>query len=992
MKTLFRHSALVLAALFSILALHAQNYATPYTITTLAGQSSAAYVNGTGTGARFNYPDAIASDAAGNLYVMDVTNYVIRKVTPAGVVTTFAGSPGVSGSADGTGSAAQFGYPRGIASDASGTLYVADTNSQTIRKVTPAGVVTTLAGLANTSGEVDGTGSAAHFSYPQGIAVDGSSNVYVADNNGNTIRKITPAGVVTTIAGTGFAQGSTDGTGSAARFHSPTGVAVDGSGNLFVTDYNNDTIRKITPAGVVTTFAGQVGVYGGTDGTGTAATFYLPEGITINAAGTLWVACGGTIRQVTSGAVVTTLAGKNQNGGHDDGTGANARFGDATGVALDSSNNAFVADGVGNTIRQVTTGGVVTTFAGSAVSNGSADGTGAAARFDQPQGTAVDSAGNVYVADYNNNSIRKVTPAGVVTTLVPNGTALFAPTGIAVDGSGTLYVATQYSGIYQVASDGTLSAFASSGFNNPQGVAVDSSGNVYVADQSNHAIRKITSGGVLSTLAGTVGSAGAVNGTGAAARFNQPTGVAVDAYGNVYVAEFGNNDIRKITAAGVVTTLAGTAGVTGYNDGTGSAAQFYGPWGIAVDRFGYVYVAGNDSQDIRKITPDGVVTTLAGHGGAYGATDGAGNSAGFFWPQGIAVDSAGDIYVADTHNNMIRKGTPPSCTALFTATPNPAAVGASIFFDGFASHAYNGGQLLTNCSWNFGDGTGDYNIQTNHTYSAPGTYPVTLFVLDSQGLFATVTHHIVVGSTANDFNGDGNSDIVWQNPTTGDRGFWLMNGTSFSSWVDVGIVSTDWHIAATADFNSDGQADILWENTVTGDRCFWLMSGTGFGSWVDIGIVSTDWRIAAAADFNGDGQTDILWENSVTGDRIFWLMNGTSFVSSLDLGVISTSLRIVGAADFNGDGKADIVWENTSTGKRVIWFMNGTTLISSLNLGIVSTDWHIAALGDYNGDGKTDILWENTVSGDRGFWIMNGTTFSAWVDIGVVGTDWRIAN
>ena len=218
----------------------------------------------------------MAVDGSGNVYVADTDNNTIRKITPAGVVTTLAGTAGVPGSADGTGSAAQFNYPGGVAVDGSGNVYVADIDNNTIRKITPAGVVTTLAGTAGVHGSADGTGSAAQFYDPHGVAVDGSGNVYVADTDNNTIRKITPAGVVTTLAGTAGVYGSADGTGSAAQFNYPAGVAVDGSGNVYVADTYNDTIRQITPAGVVTTLAGTAGMPGSADGTGSAARFYYP--------------------------------------------------------------------------------------------------------------------------------------------------------------------------------------------------------------------------------------------------------------------------------------------------------------------------------------------------------------------------------------------------------------------------------------------------------------------------------------------------------------------------------------------------------------------------------------------------------------------------------------------------------------------------------------------------------------------------------------------
>ena len=216
-------------------------------VTTLAGTAAVTgSADGTGSAARFNYPTGVAVDSSGNVYVADLSNNTIRKVTPGGVVTTLAGTAAVTGSADGTGSAARFYYPSGVAVDSSGNVYVADQFNHTIRKVTPGGVVTTLAGTAGVDGSVDGTGSAASFKRPQGVAVDSSGNVYVADYYNHTIRKVTPSGVVTTLAGTAGDGRNLDGTGSAARFKYPYGVAVDSSGNVYVGDTSNHTIRKVT--------------------------------------------------------------------------------------------------------------------------------------------------------------------------------------------------------------------------------------------------------------------------------------------------------------------------------------------------------------------------------------------------------------------------------------------------------------------------------------------------------------------------------------------------------------------------------------------------------------------------------------------------------------------------------------------------------------------------------------------------------------------------
>ena len=391
------------------LAALSQSTYTPYAFTTLAGLSGVGSTDGTGSAARFDHPTGVAVDGAGNTYVADNINSTIRKITPAGVVTTLAGLAGSPGSVDGTGSAARFNRPNGVAVDSAGNVYVADYDM--IRKITPVGVVTTLAGVAGSEGSAEGTGSAARFDMPNGVAVDSAGYVYVSDMANHTIRKITPAGVVTTLAGLAGNPGRNDGTGSAARFQWPQGVAVDGLGNVYVADEGNWMIRKITPAGVVTTLAGAQSP-GSADGTGSAARFYNAAGVAVDGAGNVYVpdSYENTIRKITPAGVVTTLAGMAQTPsgvdlgldgpgmidhyGSTDGTGSAARFYNPNGVTVDTAGNVLVADTYNNTIRKVTPAGVVTTLAGLA-GWGSADGTGSAARFNNPYGVAVDSTGNV---------------------------------------------------------------------------------------------------------------------------------------------------------------------------------------------------------------------------------------------------------------------------------------------------------------------------------------------------------------------------------------------------------------------------------------------------------------------------------------------------------------------------------------------------------------------------------------------------------------------
>ena len=629
-------------------------------------------VDGTGAAAGFYAPRDVATDSAGNVYVADGGNYVIRKITPGGVVSTFAGTAGMSGSADGTGAAARFGVPAGVATDSAGNVYVADWVYCTIRKITSGGVVSTIAGTAGLCGSTDGTGAAARFNSPESVAVDASGNVYVADSGNDTIRKITASGVVTTLAGTAGTTGSIDGTGAAARFNAPVGVAIDTAGNIYVADCNNNTVRKITPDGMVSTLAGTAGVIGSADGTGAAASFYCPAGVAIDTGGTIYVAdySNNTIRKITPDGMVSTLAGTAGVTGSSDGTGAGARFDAPDGVATDSAGNIYVADTYNDTIRKITPAGATSTFAGTAGTSGSTDGEGAAASFDYPTGVTVDSAGNVYVADTDNCTIRKITSAGAVSTIA--GTAGMCGS---TDGTGA---AARFEGLF--------------------GVAADTAGNVYVTDEVNSAmsgyfsntIRKITPTGEVSTFAGAAGTGGSTDGTGAAARFSWPHGVATDSAGNVYVADSGNHTIRKITPAGVVTTLAGMAGMSGSTDGTGAAARFNGPFGVAIDGAGNIYVADTHNATIRKITPAGVVTTLAGMAGMSGSTDGTGAAARFDWPSGVATDRAGDVYVADTYNSTIRKITPAGVVTTIVGQP-----GVKGFLPGTLPGVLNAPQSVT---------------------------------------------------------------------------------------------------------------------------------------------------------------------------------------------------------------------------------------------------------------------------------------------------------
>ena len=314
----------------------------------------------------FLAPGAVAVDTAGNLYVADTGHHTILKITAAGVVAPLAGTAGLMGSADGLGTAALFNGPNGLGVDGAGNVYVADSGNSTIRKITPEGAVTTLAGAAGQPGHSDGKGAAARFYWPFGIAVTGSGTVYVGEPVNDIIRKITPDGVVTTLAGqvlsdgnlTGEAQAtpSIDGQGTAATFDFPHGLALDAAGNLLVADTGNNLIRKVSPDGIVSTVAGLTLVRGHADGSTATATLFHPTALTVDGSGTIYVAdtLNEAIRRITPAGAVTTLAGTAWQPGSADGTGAGATFNHPSGIAVDPSGNLFVADTLNDTIRKIT--------------------------------------------------------------------------------------------------------------------------------------------------------------------------------------------------------------------------------------------------------------------------------------------------------------------------------------------------------------------------------------------------------------------------------------------------------------------------------------------------------------------------------------------------------------------------------------------------------------------------------------------------------------
>lgn len=616
--------------------------------------------DGVGDAVRFRYPEGVAVDSAGNVYVADTQNHTVRKVTPSGVTTTLAGSAGQTGSADGIGSAARFNRPSSIAVDAAGQLFVTDELNHTVRKITPAGAVSTFAGVAGQGGVVNGTTEARLYA-PRGVAVDPSGNVFICDYY--LVRKISPTGEVSSFAGLTGSNGSTDGAGTDARFDVPVALACDSNGNVFVADSGNHTVRKITPAGVVTTIAGKAGVLGNADGPGENARFAALSAIAVDAGGNIYVGGGAnTVRKISPAGAVTTWAGQSGQWGYADGLGTAARFKHIRSLAGSAGGDVYVADTDNHVVRKISAAAAVTTFAGVATGElGTELGTGTGTRLVDPTGIVVDRAGNVFVAE-NQGTIRKITPTGAVSTLAgtwgqsgtTDGTGaaarLYLLGQLAIDSTDNIYAQQFFSTLRKITPAGVVTTLAAP-FNGGA-PAIDGSGNLYVF--SNYALKKVSPAGTVTTLAGVAGQRGSTNGVGTAARFSDPTYATVSAGGIVYVLD--DSALRRIDTAGNVSTVAGVAGQPGHVDGSVSVARLAAHSPLAVDAAGNVFLADIDNNTIRRVAADGTTTTIGGTVGLPGSADGVGTAAQFYGPAGIAVDANGALYISDFGNQAVRKG------------------------------------------------------------------------------------------------------------------------------------------------------------------------------------------------------------------------------------------------------------------------------------------------------------------------------------------------
>lgn len=604
-------------------------------LTRVAGTSVPGYSGdgGRATSAQLDlrFIAAVTVDTSGNVFIADSGNNRIRRVAANGVITTVAGNGTEGYSGDGgPATQAQLSAPRSIAVDSSGNLLIADRFR--VRKISTNGIITTVAGKDSGSPGDGGPATEALLGEQLSLASDQTGNFYIADLRNNRIRKVSAAGTITTVAGNGNPGFSGDG-GPAmnASIYFPYSIAVDKSGDLFIAEYQNARIRKVSVDGAITTIAGNGGFgVAGDGGPATKATLLRPLGVAVNTDGDVFITGDlngfpSPIRKISADGIINTVMGSLYYRGDfgDGGPANNVHIYGAYFIAADRQGGFFIAETFYNIVRKVSSDGVITTVVGNGIGGFSGDGGPAIdAQVNYPTRLAVDASGNLYIADAANYRVRKVSPDGIITTIAGNGSA-------------------GYSGDGGPATSAQLA---------PHAVAVDASGNVFVSDFLNH-IRKISSGGTIATIAGN-GNGGSSGDGGPAVKAGiSPYDIAADSSGNVFFTD-GSYSVRKVSTTGTITTVAGVNFGFSGDGGQATSATLTQPHGVAVDDFGNLFIADWGNNRIRRVSANGIMTTIAGNG-TFGLSGDGGiaTRAALKAPEVLAVGTAGTIFVAGDNNN-----------------------------------------------------------------------------------------------------------------------------------------------------------------------------------------------------------------------------------------------------------------------------------------------------------------------------------------------------
>ena len=651
--------------------------------------------------------DGIAVDKNGNIYIAMRDHNIISRVDTHGNMTRFAGTgeSGFSGD-DGKATEARLKIPAGLTFDKKGNLYIADRNNHRIRKVDTRGIITTVAGngTAGFSGD-GGKATQAQLSLPSGVVVDDKGNIYISDRSNDRVRMVDNKGIITTFAGNGVDGYKGDlGPATQAQLSKPFGLALDKKGNLYIADRVSNRVRKVNPQGIITTVAGDGGFFFmGDNGPAYRASLAGPTGIVVDKNGILYIADrnNNRIRSVDTQGMIRTVAGTGQqdyNGEAEMARDTNLYL--PFGVALDQDGKLLIIDRSHYRIRRINPrSGSIETVAGNGVKMFAGDGgpaTGAKLSF--PHGIAVDKKGNVIFSDKGHYRIRRISPDGIIQTIAGTGIRgnigdglpalkasiygatslklnnkqemfILSPSGFVsllrkIDEKGMMRKAldtvskdylesiskSKYKGKVQTGELAVITTFSD--------IAFDLKGNMFISDRLNHQIRKISAQGKITTIAGTGESAYYGDGGPASeAAFRDPSALVTDKEGNLYIADGANNMIRKIDTKGIVTTIAGNGNHE--NSGDGGPALKAGIRNmdyLAISPAGELHIVGMNSHIVRKVTKDGNIMTVAGKGlqGFFG-DGGPATIAMLKSPSAITFDSKGNLYISDMGNNRIRK-------------------------------------------------------------------------------------------------------------------------------------------------------------------------------------------------------------------------------------------------------------------------------------------------------------------------------------------------
>lgn len=690
----FVHQSLVsIFALVLITGIQAASQDFPSIITTIAGG-----IPQSGPALQVPLiPEGITLDAAGNLFIADATNGVIRKIDSSGTMSIVAGNRTLGDRGDnGPALNASLSAPLAVAVDSAGNIFVADPGNNRIRKIDHATQqITTVAGQGFCGFSGDGLpATSTSICNPTGVALDSAGNLIIADSGNNRVRKVDHATqIISTIAGTGgFGFTGDGGLATNASFATLGHIAIDSAGNLFIADVQNNRVRKVDHATqIITTVAGNgASVFSGDGGPAINAGLIFPSRIAISASGALFIADGvnSRVRRVDPSGLITTVAGNGIRGfAGDGGPAVRASLDSPSGMVLDSAGNLLIADNGTNRIRIVDPVGTIHTIAGNGEAGFAGDnGPATDALLLQPSDAVLDEAGNMFIADWKNNRVRKVDTKGVITTFAGNGQAGFSgdggpassaklnlPSGLAIDHNGNLFVADEGNSrvrkidpqgiITTVAGNGVAFVFSGDGGPavnaslTPLRLALDSAGNLFIADSFVNRVRMVNPAGIITTVAGTSSRGFSGDGDPAInASLNDPVGLALDNAGNLFIADSLNNRIRRIDPAGIITTVAGNGTAGGGSAGNPAIETPLNlPTGIVIDPSGNLLIA-DVTDRIQKVDSAGIITTLVGIGAPGFSPDGVlGLDAKFNIPSSVRVNAAGNLLITDQYNNRIRK-------------------------------------------------------------------------------------------------------------------------------------------------------------------------------------------------------------------------------------------------------------------------------------------------------------------------------------------------